>query len=198
MATADAVIAVAMAQRGKPYVWAAAGPNSFDCSGLVVYAYKLGAGLNLPHFTGSLWAKYPHVDKSQISPGDLVFPTPSHVGIAIGNGQMVVAPHTGSVVQVQNIGTVWGGARVIAPGTAITVAGSTDVSTVGFFPGQDQLNAIVGVFNQIGQVTDWITNGQNVARIAIGALGVILIILGFVEAGTILNATKKVISSATG
>src|SRR6478736_7869434 len=98
MATADAVIAVAMAQRGKPYVWAAAGPNAFDCSGLCVYAFKLGAGLNLPHFTGTLWAKYPHVSKSQIAPGDLIFPTPSHVGIAIGNGQMVVAPHTGAVV----------------------------------------------------------------------------------------------------
>lgn len=182
MAVADSVIQVAMAQIGKPYVWAAAGPNSFDCSGLVVYAFKNGAGLNLPHFTGSLWAKYPHISKTQIAPGDLVFPNPSHVGIAISGTQIVVAPHTGSHVQVQNISTVWGVARVLTPGTA--VGGTTpraDITPVGLIPGQDQIQQIFDVFKQINGLVTWVNDPNNWKRAGMFAAGGALVTIGIIR-----------------
>jgi peptidoglycan DL-endopeptidase CwlO len=97
----------AMQKIGDPYVWGAAGPNSFDCSGLVVWAYGQ-EGISLPHYTGALWNSGMHVSRSELEPGDLVFfyPDISHVGIFLGNGLMVVAPQTGEDIKVQQIN--WG------------------------------------------------------------------------------------------
>jgi cell wall-associated NlpC family hydrolase len=94
----------AMAQLGDPYVWAASGPNSFDCSGLVQYAYA-AAGISLPHSSGSQAKAGQAVSRDQLQPGDIIaFYSPvSHVGIYIGNGQMVHAPTSGDVVKVASI-----------------------------------------------------------------------------------------------
>jgi peptidoglycan DL-endopeptidase CwlO len=94
----------ALTRRGDPYLWAAAGPDEFDCSGLVVWAYAQ-EGISLPHYTGSLWNEGMHVSQSDLQPGDLVFffQDISHVGIYIGDGLMVDAPSTGQVVQVQPV-----------------------------------------------------------------------------------------------
>lgn len=94
----------ALTRRGDPYVWGAAGPDEFDCSGLVVWAYAQ-EGISLPHYTGSLWDEGMHVSQADLQPGDLVFffADISHVGIYIGNGLMVDAPSTGQVVQVQPV-----------------------------------------------------------------------------------------------
>jgi cell wall-associated NlpC family hydrolase len=94
----------ALTQRGKPYVWGAAGPDSYDCSGLVVWAFAQ-EGISLPHYTGSLWNSGMHVSRADLEPGDLVFffADISHVGIYLGNGLMVDAPSTGQVVQVQPV-----------------------------------------------------------------------------------------------
>ncbi|MBB3677702.1 C40 family peptidase [Modestobacter versicolor] len=101
---AATAVSTAMAQIGKPYVWAAAGPNSFDCSGLVQYAYA-AAGVSLPHSSRSQAAAGQAVSRDQLQPGDiLAFYSPvSHVGIYIGNGQMVHAPTSGDVVKVVDI-----------------------------------------------------------------------------------------------
>jgi peptidoglycan DL-endopeptidase CwlO len=91
----------AMAQLGKPYRYAAAGPSSFDCSGLTMFAWA-AAGVRLPHSSAAQYASLPHVPQDQLVPGDLVFygrPI-HHVGIYIGGGQYVHAPHTGDVVKV--------------------------------------------------------------------------------------------------
>ncbi len=106
-ATGPAAVAVrvACAQIGKPYIWAAAGPTSFDCSGLMVYAWGK-AGVKLRHFTGWQWQDTTPITRSQLRPGDLVFfypPTHHHVGMYIGNGWMVNAPHTGDVVREARI-----------------------------------------------------------------------------------------------
>jgi cell wall-associated NlpC family hydrolase len=93
---------------GKPYVWAAAGPNSFDCSGLTMYVWAK-AGVALGHFTGDQWNEGTHVTQSQLEPGDLVFfayntHDPSsihHVGIYVGGGNMIDAPFTGADVRVE-------------------------------------------------------------------------------------------------
>jgi cell wall-associated NlpC family hydrolase len=94
----------ALTQRGKPYVWGAAGPDSYDCSGLVEWAFAQ-EGISLPHYTGSLWNSGMHVSRDNLEPGDLVFffADISHVGIYIGNGLMVDAPSTGQLVQVQAV-----------------------------------------------------------------------------------------------
>jgi cell wall-associated NlpC family hydrolase len=86
---------------GKPYQWGAAGPDSFDCSGLTQYVWAK-AGVYLDHYTGSQWNEGQHVSQSQLQPGDLVFfgSDLHHVGIYIGNGNMIEAPHTGANVRI--------------------------------------------------------------------------------------------------
>ena len=86
---------------GKPYVWGAAGPDSFDCSGLTQYVWAK-AGVYLDHYTGSQWNEGQHVSRSQLQPGDLVFfgSDLHHVGIYIGNGNMIEAPHSGANVRI--------------------------------------------------------------------------------------------------
>jgi cell wall-associated NlpC family hydrolase len=94
----------ALTQRGKPYVWGAAGPDSYDCSGLVMWAFAQ-EGISLPHYTGDQWNSGMHVSRADLEPGDLVFffADISHVGLYIGNGLMVDAPSTGQLVQVQPV-----------------------------------------------------------------------------------------------
>jgi cell wall-associated NlpC family hydrolase len=99
---ASTAVAWAYREIGKPYVWGAAGPNSFDCSGLAMYVWAK-AGVFLEHFTGDQWHEGTHVTQSQLEPGDLVFfayntsdpSTIHHVGIYIGGGEMIDAPFTG-------------------------------------------------------------------------------------------------------
>ena len=94
----------AITREGDPYVWGAAGPGEFDCSGLVVWAYAQ-EGIALPHYTGSLWNSGMHVARSDLEPGDLVFffADISHVGIYIGDGMMIDAPDFGETVHVQPV-----------------------------------------------------------------------------------------------
>jgi cell wall-associated NlpC family hydrolase len=114
---AQVAVDVAMAQRGKPYVWAAAGPGSFDCSGLTAFAYK-AAGIDLPHSSAQQSRMGQAVARADLQPGDLVFfySPVSHVGIYIGNGQMVHAPTSGDVVKVASVDSMGGyaGGRRIA------------------------------------------------------------------------------------
>jgi len=99
----------ALAQRGKPYVWAATGPGSFDCSGLVQYAYA-AAGIDLPHSSRMQAGIGRSVSRGELQPGDLVaFYSPiSHIGIYIGNGLMVHAPSSGDVVKVSPVDRMGG------------------------------------------------------------------------------------------
>jgi peptidoglycan DL-endopeptidase CwlO len=94
----------ALTRIGDPYVWGAAGPDSFDCSGLVMWAYAQ-VGISLEHFTGDQWNEGEHVSRDQLEPGDLVFfyADLGHVGLYIGNGLMVDAPTFGQDVQVQPV-----------------------------------------------------------------------------------------------
>lgn len=107
---------IAMSRIGDPYSWGAAGPNSFDCSGLVAWAYAQ-LGVSLPHYTGWLWNSGVHVSRSQLRPGDLVFffPGISHVGIYVGNGFMLDAPTYGIPVGIHAmLWSVYDGAVRIA------------------------------------------------------------------------------------
>ena len=104
-AAAAAAIEFARAQLGKPYQYAAVGPDSYDCSGLTMAAYAV-AGISLPHYSGAQYSALPHVPLDAMLPGDLVFwgaGGGSHVGIYVGNGLMIAAPHTGDVVKIQAV-----------------------------------------------------------------------------------------------
>ena len=111
---AAAAIDFARAQLGKPYVYAAAGPNSYDCSGLTMASYA-AAGISLPHYSGAQYTSLPHVPLNAMQPGDLVFwgaGGSQHVGIYVGNGLMIHAPHTGDVVKIAPVyGSPVGAAR---------------------------------------------------------------------------------------
>ncbi|MDH6133041.1 cell wall-associated NlpC family hydrolase [Kitasatospora sp. MAA4] len=104
-AAGRAAVAYALAQLGKPYIWGAQGPDSFDCSGLTSQAW-LHAGVPIPRVSEDQWADLQHVPLNQLRPGDLVlyYTGASHVALYIGGGLVVVAPHTGAVVRVSPIG----------------------------------------------------------------------------------------------
>jgi cell wall-associated NlpC family hydrolase len=104
-AGAGAAIAAARSQLGVPYRWGAASPGrAFDCSGLIMWAWAQG-GKSLPHSSRSLFSMSQRISADQLQPGDLVFggnPV-HHVGLYIGNGMMIHAPHTGDVVRIAGI-----------------------------------------------------------------------------------------------
>jgi cell wall-associated NlpC family hydrolase len=106
-AAAQKAIRTACQQVGDPYVWGATGPNAFDCSGLTQYAYK-SAGIYLTHHTGDQWNEGKAVSRADARAGDLVFfySGLSHVGLYLGNNQMVHAPRAGKPVQVSSINTM--------------------------------------------------------------------------------------------
>ncbi|MEZ5383031.1 MAG: NlpC/P60 family protein [Microthrixaceae bacterium] len=98
---------VALAQVGSPYVWGASGPNSFDCSGLIVYAYKQ-AGRPIPRYASWMMAeRVTRVSKSNMAVGDLVFfySPVSHVGIYLGNDKFVHAANSRTGVVVSRLST---------------------------------------------------------------------------------------------
>ena len=111
------VVGIAMRYLGVPYVWGGASPRGFDCSGLVMYVFAQ-IGVSLPHSSYAQYGMGSPVSMSQLQPGDLVFfAGASHVGIYIGGGQFIHAPHTGDVVKISSLSgwyasTFAGGRRV--------------------------------------------------------------------------------------
>jgi cell wall-associated NlpC family hydrolase len=100
-ARAQLAVEAALSKVGSPYQWGAVGPDSFDCSGLTMWAWAQ-AGVALPHNSGAQYAATPRVDRADLQPGDLLFSGSPihHVGMYVGNGQMVEAPYTGATVRV--------------------------------------------------------------------------------------------------
>ena len=102
------VLKVAKEQLGKPYVFGSTGPDSFDCSGLAYYVFKNGAGITLPRNSKDQATVGTYVAKSDLKPGDLVFFNTSgsgisHLGIYIGNNEMIHAPRSGKNVEIVKI-----------------------------------------------------------------------------------------------
>ena len=143
---ATTAIAFAEAQLGKPYQWGGTGPDAFDCSGLVMMAYR-SAGINIPRTSQDQWAWGPKIAVGQQEPGDLVFfagsdgttASPGHVGIVIGKNLMVEAYATGFPIRISSFGTSnsaagdgavvgftrpWAHAGVVLPGGTQVAAGA--------------------------------------------------------------------------
>ncbi|MFV5993403.1 NlpC/P60 family protein [Streptomyces sp. NPDC056231] len=115
-ARAAEAIAFAYGALGKPYVWGATGPSSFDCSGLTQAAWR-SAGVSLPRTTYTQINAGRNIPRSELAPGDLVFfySGISHVGLYIGDGQMIHAPHPGAPVRIAPIdGMPFAGATRVA------------------------------------------------------------------------------------
>lgn len=108
----EIVIAYALAQVGDRYTWGAAGPNAFDCSGLVLMAFKQ-IGISLPHFTGTMLSRGTRVSKAAMQRGDIVFPSSGHVAIYLGNGQMVAASSGAGKVRVQSVYGFYAARRLV-------------------------------------------------------------------------------------
>ena len=100
---AAAAVRAALSRLGRPYVWGATGPDQFDCSGLTQWAYRQ-AGVPLLRTTYDQINQGIAVPRSQIQPGDLVFPHTGHVQMAIGNGLVVEAPYSGANVRISRLG----------------------------------------------------------------------------------------------
>ena len=149
-----AAISFAEQQLGKPYLWGGTGPDAFDCSGLVMMAYR-AAGISIARTSQDQWATETRVPASQVQPGDLVFfagsdgtvTDPGHVGLVIGGGKMIEAYATGFPIRVSSyvgrgaIGFTepWAGAAGTTPSTttvpgATTSPGSTGTPPAGGIP----------------------------------------------------------------
>jgi peptidoglycan DL-endopeptidase CwlO len=108
-------VGVALSQVGKPYAWGATGPGSFDCSGLVTYAYRSVGITHLPRSSAAMYGATTRISRADLRPGDLVFyySPVSHVAIYIGNGQVVESPNSGATVRVRALqGSITGYGRV--------------------------------------------------------------------------------------
>ncbi|MER7462149.1 NlpC/P60 family protein, partial [Streptomyces sp. NPDC097981] len=103
-AAGGAALTYAAQQIGKPYVWGAEGPGSFDCSGLTSQAWA-HAGRSIPRTSQEQWAQLPKVPLNKLRPGDLVvyFPTATHVALYVGDGKVIHAPRPGAKVKVSPI-----------------------------------------------------------------------------------------------
>jgi cell wall-associated NlpC family hydrolase len=165
---AGKAISAALTQIGVPYVWGGEQEGKgFDCSGLMQWAFR-SAGINLPRTSEQQMKVGVDVDKQHIQPGDLLFPEPGHVMMAIGNGKLVEAPHTGLDVRVRsyNLGEIKAVRRVASSVGAVadynTDAKQTDADgsgNAGWYGGsgnsvgQDEVDAIAAALSGGGGYT---------------------------------------------
>lgn len=107
----ETAVRFALAQQGDPYRWARSGPNAYDCSGLVLRAFAQ-IGIKLPHYTGTMIGYGKRVSRVGLQRGDIVFPTAGHVGIYLGNNQMVHASSSKGKVVVAKVYSFYAARRL--------------------------------------------------------------------------------------
>lgn len=172
---------------GKPYILGANGPDAFDCSGLVQWCCKQ---VSLPGATAGRWTTYTMINmgdevrQDQLGIGDWVFPDAGHVGIYIGNGDILHAPEPGQNVKVSKMWKWWRARRLYVP---MPGAGPADLGKLGNLPNATA-DLATGVAGEVGNATlaalglekawAWMGDGQNWVRIGTGAIGAVALLLG--------------------
>lgn len=175
---------------GDPYAYGAAGPSSFDCSGLVQYVLSQLGMHGVPRTSEDQWAWVQKIDRSQLQVGDLIFEqwpgddtAPGHVVIYAGGGQVLEAPHTGANVRLRS----WSPSETTIVGYG-RVPGAAGGGTGGGGGGSGLLGGLIsfpadvlGVFKTGEQLLAklmWLFNPENWARIVAGLFGVLLAAFG--------------------
>lgn len=131
--TRNCIVGCARNQFGKPYVWGDEGPDSFDCSGLVMYCYEqCGYDFNHRPTTSTLINMGSSVSQSNLVLADLVFPSSGHVQIYSGNGKVIHAPKSGDVVREVTIYAFWAGRRLISGGSSGDNSGGDSTNKSGY------------------------------------------------------------------
>lgn len=164
---ANKAITIAAQQAGKPYIWGAAGPDTFDCSGLVHYAFA-GAGLpGTGRQTSHLWTTATirfmgdGISQGAEQPGDLVMTHPGHVGICIGNGKMWNAPQTGIPVRIDSYSKVFAIRRIATPASSAVVTATNNASPVDFVSGiKDALSGVDSLVSWFTDPHSWVRMGE--------------------------------------
>jgi hypothetical protein len=184
--TGAAIVAEARKFLGDPYVYGAAGPSTFDCSGLVQYVlHKLG--ITAPRTSEDQWSWVDKIDRKQLAPGDLIFEQwpgdnapPGHVVIYIGGGKVIEAPQPGESVHVRS----WSPSETTIVGYG-RPRGSTTPGGSGGGGGGFSLLSLPGDVLQMFdtaasffQKLMWIVNPENWARVIAGGAGVFLLLFG--------------------
>lgn len=190
--TGQQVIDEAKKFLGRPYVLGGAGPNTFDCSGLVQYSLSRLGLSGVPRTSEAQWAWVQKISQSQLQPGDLIFEqwpgdqaAPGHVVIYAGGGKVIEAPHTGANVRIRSWSasetTIVGYGR--APGLAGASGGSSGSGggLLGNLLSLSLPDGVLKMFEDVGtmfQKLMWIMNPENWARIIAGFFGVFLAMFG--------------------
>lgn len=166
---ADIAIQFCRDQIGKPYVWGAIGPNSYDCSGLLFTAYH-HAGISLPRTSAAMQTAGSPIQCGQQQPGDLILPYPGHIFIYIGPNRIIEAPRPGKNVQYNNLYKCWKVRRVTTPGSGVPGSAQNDKGSLASIP---SIGLSPGV--------QFMTNPHNWFRIGMGFTGAGLLGIGMYE-----------------
>lgn len=176
---ADAAIAFALQQLGKPYQWGGVGPNSFDCSGLTMKAYAAG-GVTIPRTSEMQMRSGQAVGSLALAlPGDLIFPyvNGSHVAMYLGNNQIVEAPQDGVPVHVVKYYGSAGGIRRLVEGGGSTVPTDFTSSTSGMSGGVSTTQDFAGFMTQVQGTAKALTNPKEWASFGFLILGLYLLFM---------------------
>jgi hypothetical protein len=226
-----AVLTAGLSQIGVPYSFGGEDPNTdFDCSGLMQWAYAQ-AGVVIPRTSEEQWQQLTHISAAEAEPGDLVFmagsdgtmTSPGHVGMVLGNGLMLDAPHTGANVQIEPIPSSGVVGYAMAPGVvddasvssagkvtagAPAVAGTGILGQIIDNPLLDPVGATVkgtvgavsdvaGLESDADAVLSKLTSAAFWQRVGMGALGVGLFVAGLVVFFDSTATGKKTVGDAT-
>ncbi len=199
-ASVDAAIGYARAQLGKPYRPSAAGPDAFDCSGLVMRAWQAG-GVALPRTTAGMITVGTAVSRADLAPGDLVFPTVGHVQLCTGGGNIIEAPRLGENVVER---PMWGfmTARRVVDGAASMLPVVGDAALV-------VSNPITNGLQWLADATGLSSAQASLANVAlklvfvVAGVGLAVLGLGRALAATpagqsVIERDKKALSTASG
>jgi cell wall-associated NlpC family hydrolase len=190
----EAAIAFALAQQGKRYVWATAGPNTFDCSGLVFRAFEhAGISFRGRPTTWSLVGMGIAVPRSQIRRGDLIFPDPGHVQIYLGAGQVIEAANShvalNKQIRVAPMYAFWRARRLITGSISITQpeTGQAPQAPSSIDPLQGAANSAL----------DWASDPKHWYNLLMIILGVLLIIIALyrMAGNTVKDTVLEVVNA---